>query len=605
MEKFLDKNGLEHVWENTKQYIDQAQELLSDRTLWYDMAYNGDVPEVNKYVKVYYSNCVGATLTFGGRGIGFLNKDEELYVITFFITAVHPDDGYAYGKIESVYKASSKLEEDGVPDGVNNNTIFFGHYGSVEDLGDSIVIGPSHYVGAIPHVDWEYELYNDHDGVLYAVQILVTGIDEVGNVTASIEGWFPISKDSYSKNEIDGKIATVSASVASGTLAYVNQIVNDLPSVDSTLRIDLGDFVGKTPSIGTVCGAILSLNGESYFSTIKVTEINLYEYYADVTVKSIDKVSDLGGSSDEDIVNKTIFFNPNGLDSFYNEGDEIALELKWCIGKIPKVGDTILWYGPQNTEANKGFSYYEVYVDEVQSVINEDGTLDGLLTGTVGPSMKMGPVVNSNTIFFLSGILLPLPSNNERTVDSSSYVGEFPRIGNTYSAYYIANGQLFRNTVEVIETDRSTGSITIKTGMNNEATVATYTKTQIDNLISNVQTTPGPAGESAYQIAVNNGFTGTETEWLASLKGPKGDTGYQGPQGENGTNGASAKINGVNTLTINAGSNIELTQSGSTMTINTKNTVGSSTVTSIVQLTKTQYDALTTKDANTLYLISG
>ena len=35
----------------------------------------------------------------------------------------------------------------------------------------------------------------------------------------------------------------------------------------------------------------------------------------------------------------------------------------------------------------------------------------------------------------------------------------------------------------------------------------------------------GPVGKSAYQIAIDNGFEGTETEWLASLKGPKGDTG--------------------------------------------------------------------------------
>jgi hypothetical protein len=35
----------------------------------------------------------------------------------------------------------------------------------------------------------------------------------------------------------------------------------------------------------------------------------------------------------------------------------------------------------------------------------------------------------------------------------------------------------------------------------------------------------GPAGESAYQIAVDNGFVGTETEWLASLVGPQGDPG--------------------------------------------------------------------------------
>ena len=35
----------------------------------------------------------------------------------------------------------------------------------------------------------------------------------------------------------------------------------------------------------------------------------------------------------------------------------------------------------------------------------------------------------------------------------------------------------------------------------------------------------GENGKSAYQVAVDEGFKGTETEWLASLVGPKGDTG--------------------------------------------------------------------------------
>ena len=50
----------------------------------------------------------------------------------------------------------------------------------------------------------------------------------------------------------------------------------------------------------------------------------------------------------------------------------------------------------------------------------------------------------------------------------------------------------------------------------------------------------GADGRSAYQIAVQNGFEGTEQEWLASLKGPKGDkgdTGLEGPPGADGTSG--------------------------------------------------------------------
>lgn len=51
---------------------------------------------------------------------------------------------------------------------------------------------------------------------------------------------------------------------------------------------------------------------------------------------------------------------------------------------------------------------------------------------------------------------------------------------------------------------------------------------------------PGPAGEdgkSAYEIAVENGFTGSEAQWLASLKGDAGPQGERGPQGEPGPAG--------------------------------------------------------------------
>lgn len=47
----------------------------------------------------------------------------------------------------------------------------------------------------------------------------------------------------------------------------------------------------------------------------------------------------------------------------------------------------------------------------------------------------------------------------------------------------------------------------------------------------------GADGKSAYQIAVEVGYTGTETEWLASLKGEKGDAGKDGTPGEKGEKG--------------------------------------------------------------------
>uniref|UniRef100_A0AAU7PG89 Tail fiber protein n=1 Tax=Burkholderia phage vB_BgluM-SURPRISE13 TaxID=3159457 RepID=A0AAU7PG89_9VIRU len=47
----------------------------------------------------------------------------------------------------------------------------------------------------------------------------------------------------------------------------------------------------------------------------------------------------------------------------------------------------------------------------------------------------------------------------------------------------------------------------------------------------------GLNGDSAYTVAVGNGFVGTQAQWLASLVGPKGDKGDTGSQGEQGVKG--------------------------------------------------------------------
>ena len=52
---------------------------------------------------------------------------------------------------------------------------------------------------------------------------------------------------------------------------------------------------------------------------------------------------------------------------------------------------------------------------------------------------------------------------------------------------------------------------------------------------------PGANGLSAYELAAKNGFTGNESAWLASLKGDKGDQGPKGNDGQNGVNGVNGK----------------------------------------------------------------
>lgn len=107
----------------------------------------------------------------------------------------------------------------------------------------------------------------------------------------------------------------------------------------------------------------------------------------------------------------------------------------------------------------------------------------------------------------------------------------------------------------------------------------------------------GANGLSAYEIAKNHGFEGTETEWLASLVGPrgpagakgdkgdKGDTGEIGPQGEKGEPGAdgakgdkgdkgdtgdagtSVTVKSVSESTNDGGSNVVTFSDGKTFTI--------------------------------------
>lgn len=45
-------------------------------------------------------------------------------------------------------------------------------------------------------------------------------------------------------------------------------------------------------------------------------------------------------------------------------------------------------------------------------------------------------------------------------------------------------------------------------------------------------------GKSAYEVALDNGFVGTEQEWLASLKGAQGPQGPAGADGQQGPAGA-------------------------------------------------------------------
>ena len=141
---------------------------------------------------------------------------------------------------------------------------------------------------------------------------------------------------------------------------------------------------------------------------------------------------------------------------------------------------------------------------------------------------------------------------------------------------------------------------------------------KIDEKIASVH--DGADGASAYEIAVENGYTGTEAEWLTSLKGQKGergekgekgDTGEQGLQGiqgekgEKGDTGAAGK-DGMNGTDGRDGANgfsptviVTETSTGATITATDKNGTTTATVNSTLgERVRLYVDAETGSDTN-------
>lgn len=67
----------------------------------------------------------------------------------------------------------------------------------------------------------------------------------------------------------------------------------------------------------------------------------------------------------------------------------------------------------------------------------------------------------------------------------------------------------------------------------------------------------GADGMSAYEVAVANGFNGTEEQWLASLKGAKGDKGNKGDKGDSFFKSVTATDDNI-TMVLSDGTTIQI-----------------------------------------------
>ena len=143
--------------------------------------------------------------------------------------------------------------------------------------------------------------------------------------------------------------------------------------------------------------------------------------------------------------------------------------------------------------------------------------------------------------------------NPPKIVDGNWYIYDYAK--DTYQDSGInAVGDAFTivktySSVQAMEDDYNnpevkTGQfVMIDTGnVQNEEDSRLYLKGNTKwKFISDLSGAQGIQGLSAYQVAVQHGFEGTEAEWLISLKGEKGET---GPKGDKGDTGSGLNIKG-------------------------------------------------------------
>lgn len=96
-------------------------------------------------------------------------------------------------------------------------------------------------------------------------------------------------------------------------------------------------------------------------------------------------------------------------------------------------------------------------------------------------------------------------------------------------------------------------AVTDKHTHSNKTTIDKISESSDGKLLfdgNKIEGSVGEPGKSAYEIAVENGYVGTETEWIASLKGEKGDA------GDRGDSGVTAPLSGFFTMYVDEDSNL-------------------------------------------------
>ena len=188
--------------------------------------------------------------------------------------------------------------------------------------------------------------------------------------------------------------------------------------------------------------------------------------------------------------------------------DEQAIELTKIINDNVKATNK-LWSSSKTDE--------EIKAGVVEANKYTDSLIAGLASIKLEYVTALPDVGEGNVIYILSGTPNTL---NVYNMNTSSFV----TVGNLeidLSKYYTKEeiDELLQNLANSDDVVHMSNVVDDLSNPTNDTIIHTLgLKTILD-------TFSGIAGKSAYEIAVDNGFTGTEAEWLESIKGVKGNDG--------------------------------------------------------------------------------
>ncbi|WP_407933274.1 autotransporter outer membrane beta-barrel domain-containing protein, partial [Aequorivita sinensis] len=452
------------------------------------------------------------TLTANGDGTyTFINEAGEVTIIDVIgdvVTNIQ-NQGDIYNEIISIITANTDVFVDN-GDGTFTHTAANG----------AVVTFDANTTSMVDNGDGTYTFTNAN-GETITVDVIgdvVTNIQNQGDIYNEIISIITANTDVF----VDNGDGTFTHTAANGAVVTFD--------ANTTSMVDNGDGTytftnanGETITVDVIGDVVTNIQnqGDIYNEIISIINVN-----SDVLVDNGDGTF-THTAANGDVVTfnantTSMVDNGDGTYTFTNANGETII--------VDVIGDVV------TNIQNQGDIYNEIIAmlqGEYGNVIYNPTTNKFYYIDENGNQQEIdwAEFNTVNTSFTLVGDMLVITDSENNTVELS--VDEIAN-NSTFINTLTTNQQFVDEIINLIELNETVTNL-----VDNGNGTITYTNEDNVSVTIDLSAGPqGPAGEdgkSAYEIALENGFVGTVTEWLESLKGADGANGADGADGQDGS----------------------------------------------------------------------